>query len=273
MGYYIILYCLLCTTPLFEACGVGFYGVECEQECGTCKNNVCFSVDGRCLDGCQLWFVGDYCREELRKPTLEGTFPLLIQLNESAVIITWTQDIQIPRNQSRFYGYTVAYAKGLSDFKDGPSVSHNPSAMLQYLIVSNIHATTEYYFHVRVYRSMENETRYGLSSNSIPIRITPGEKRTRPFQTTILNQLDQQWVLVSSGSQVEKNRDNRGSQYRRTELYCTGVTSCRDHRLRKIETTEDLNTEELNFIAQGSPAVVSNCQQTSLVERKRVESW
>ncbi|ELU12972.1 hypothetical protein CAPTEDRAFT_193075 [Capitella teleta] len=153
-------------------CEVGFYGVNCEEECGRCKDDFCSSDDGHCSDGCQIWFIGDLCKEEIALPSLDGSHMFLKRMNESAVAITWTQDPGIPDNHAEFYGYTVAYAEGSGDFTDGPSVPHNVSIKNRIMIVTNIQSDNDYRFEVRMYREMDGEKEYGLPS--APTRIESG---------------------------------------------------------------------------------------------------
>jgi hypothetical protein len=54
-----------CLFFISEVCEVGFYGVNCEEECGRCKDDLCSDDDGHCSDGCQIWFIGDLCKEEI----------------------------------------------------------------------------------------------------------------------------------------------------------------------------------------------------------------
>ena len=43
-------------------CAGGWYGQDCALLCGQCLNNEqCHHIDGRCLNGCQPGFQGDYC--------------------------------------------------------------------------------------------------------------------------------------------------------------------------------------------------------------------
>ncbi|ELU09863.1 hypothetical protein CAPTEDRAFT_204544 [Capitella teleta] len=48
------------------SCETGSFGVGCSEKCDeNCKNDLCSADDGRCFDGCELWFVGDKCQDEL----------------------------------------------------------------------------------------------------------------------------------------------------------------------------------------------------------------
>ncbi|ELT87397.1 hypothetical protein CAPTEDRAFT_216804, partial [Capitella teleta] len=156
-------------TMVTLVCQVGFYGVNCEEECGRCKDDLCSDDDGHCSDGCQIWFIGDLCKEEIALPSLAGSHAFLKRMNESAVAITWTQDPGIPDKHAEFYGYTVAYAEGSGDFTDGASVPHDPALMTQTLIVANVHSHNEYRFEVKVYRKMSREREFGVKSNTVII--------------------------------------------------------------------------------------------------------
>ncbi|ELT88231.1 hypothetical protein CAPTEDRAFT_203933, partial [Capitella teleta] len=96
-----------------ETCPMGSFGVNCSSECGQCKDESCSPVDGHCSDGCQLWSVGDLCKEELSVPSLDGLTPTLREVNDTSVAITWRQNPHrpIPQEYAEFYGYTVAYAE------------------------------------------------------------------------------------------------------------------------------------------------------------------
>lgn len=61
----IYLYCLLLL--VFVVCLNGIFGVECEFICGYCYgNSVCDYVNGSCVSGCLLGWVGIVCNESER---------------------------------------------------------------------------------------------------------------------------------------------------------------------------------------------------------------
>lgn len=46
----------------FSACNKGFYGVDCNEECGHCRDvNKCHHINGTCLNGCAAGFMGNLC--------------------------------------------------------------------------------------------------------------------------------------------------------------------------------------------------------------------
>lgn len=43
-------------------CGLGYYGAECQQECGNCRDlSQCFHTNGSCLTGCEAGYDGEMC--------------------------------------------------------------------------------------------------------------------------------------------------------------------------------------------------------------------
>ena len=43
-------------------CESGYYGTNCQQQCGHCKDGVtCDNQNGRCYNGCQMWWADDRC--------------------------------------------------------------------------------------------------------------------------------------------------------------------------------------------------------------------
>ncbi|ELU01382.1 hypothetical protein CAPTEDRAFT_227235 [Capitella teleta] len=162
----------------YQCCKVGYFGHRCTEECGKCKNDACSTTNGHCSDGCQLWFIGDLCKIELRRPTLGGLYPSVRHLSKSSAIVTWTQDLKIPSSQSQYFGYTVTYAEGSGGFIDGPSVAHGVSAVQQSMTVSNIYAYRDYRFKVRIYREMDGKREYGWPSESTLIQLTTGAPST-----------------------------------------------------------------------------------------------
>lgn len=49
-----------------KACGDGFYGNQCNNKCGYCRDiDQCSPVNGTCLTGCDAGYQGDRC--ETRK--------------------------------------------------------------------------------------------------------------------------------------------------------------------------------------------------------------
>ncbi|ELT89107.1 hypothetical protein CAPTEDRAFT_189356, partial [Capitella teleta] len=172
-----------------EPCQLGTFGINCSSECGQCKDESCSPVDGHCSDGCQLWFVGDLCKEELCEnpyyvsiysyfgpnpavPSLDGLTPTLREVNETSVAITWRQDPQIQQEYAKFYGYTVAYAEGNGDLMNDQRFNHDSSTQDQTVIVSNLNAHQEYSFRVECFREMDDQMEYGTPSNIIHIRLT-----------------------------------------------------------------------------------------------------
>ncbi|ELU02323.1 hypothetical protein CAPTEDRAFT_226478 [Capitella teleta] len=203
-------------STISDVCDVGFYGVNCEEECGRCKDDLCSDDDGHCLDGCQIWFLGDLCKEEIALPSLDGSHVFLKRMNESAVAITWTQDPGIPDKHAEYYGYTVAYAEGSDkhaeyygytvayaqgsgDFTDGPSVPHDPALMTQTLIVANVHSHNEYRFEVKVYREMSTEREFGVKSNTVIIESSVGDLMSE------IGQWNCCWASVSYKKVCAKN--------------------------------------------------------------------
>ncbi|ELU14880.1 hypothetical protein CAPTEDRAFT_212627 [Capitella teleta] len=143
-----------------EPCQMGSFGVNCSSECGQCKDESCSPVNGHCSDGCQLWSVGDLCKEELCEnpyyvsiysyigsnpavPSLDGLTPTLREVNETSVAITWRQDPQIPQKYAEFYGYTVASAEAKPapgatssyDIDSPPGKGENKSALIAGVVV------------------------------------------------------------------------------------------------------------------------------------------
>ncbi|ELU00563.1 hypothetical protein CAPTEDRAFT_187069, partial [Capitella teleta] len=154
-------------------CDVGFFGVNCDEECGRCQNSACSVVDGHCLDGCQTWFIDDLCKQEIELPSLRGLYPGLRRVNSSAIVLSWNQDSQIPDEHSQYYGYTAAFAVGSAGFQDvSPNVAHDSSITNQ-IIIWNIHPNDEYHFKVRIYREMDGRIEYGWPSETISIHLPP----------------------------------------------------------------------------------------------------
>lgn len=43
-------------------CPEGYYGDECKEICGHCKNStICHHINGTCIHGCEPGYIGDYC--------------------------------------------------------------------------------------------------------------------------------------------------------------------------------------------------------------------
>ncbi|ELT98740.1 hypothetical protein CAPTEDRAFT_212884 [Capitella teleta] len=153
------------------ACKRGSFGVNCIGKCSGCRDDECSAVDdGRCSDGCRLWFTGAFCREE-RTPTLKGSFPSVNRNNESAMSITWTQDPAIPDNHAQYYGYTVAYAVSYGDMIMGPSIAHDPSTETRSVVVPDVFPCMEYDVQVRPYRKVYGVKQYGWSSETVHVRL------------------------------------------------------------------------------------------------------
>uniref|UniRef100_K1QL38 Scavenger receptor class F member 2 n=1 Tax=Magallana gigas TaxID=29159 RepID=K1QL38_MAGGI len=50
------------------ACNKGFYGVDCNEKCGHCREvNQCHHINGTCLTGCAAGFMGNLCKIECDK--------------------------------------------------------------------------------------------------------------------------------------------------------------------------------------------------------------
>lgn len=44
-------------------CDNGWYGFECNETCGHCRNVTnCSNIDGICLNGCAAGFEGNLCK-------------------------------------------------------------------------------------------------------------------------------------------------------------------------------------------------------------------
>ncbi|ELT98150.1 hypothetical protein CAPTEDRAFT_197234, partial [Capitella teleta] len=159
-----------------QTCEAGSFGVGCSEKCDeNCKNDLCSADDGRCSEGCELWFVGDKCQDELRIPSLGNIHSSVAQLNESAVTVTWTQDAKIPEKYAQYFGYRIEYAVG--SFASGgstlgPTVAHDAAKKHQSLVVSNISAYKQYAFKVVPYREMGGERQYGYGSKAANIQLT-----------------------------------------------------------------------------------------------------
>lgn len=45
------------------ACDKGFYGVDCNEKCGSCHDvSQCFHINGTCLTGCSAGYQGEFCK-------------------------------------------------------------------------------------------------------------------------------------------------------------------------------------------------------------------
>ncbi|ELU16547.1 hypothetical protein CAPTEDRAFT_196439 [Capitella teleta] len=163
-------------TFCLDACEAGSFGVGCSEKCDeNCKNDLCSADDGRCSNGCELWFAGDKCQDELRNPSIGGIRPSVAQLNVSAVSVTWTQDAKIPEKYAQYFGYRVYYAVGSFAFGGstlGPTVAHDAAKRDQSLVVSNISAYKQYAFKVVPYRQIGGGRQYGFGSEAANIQLT-----------------------------------------------------------------------------------------------------
>lgn len=46
-----------------KACGDGFYGDQCSNKCGNCRDiDQCSPLNGKCLSGCVAGYQGDRCK-------------------------------------------------------------------------------------------------------------------------------------------------------------------------------------------------------------------
>ena len=46
-----------------KACDHGYFGPECKGKCGHClDNNTCNRLDGKCPNGCESGYQGDFCK-------------------------------------------------------------------------------------------------------------------------------------------------------------------------------------------------------------------
>ena len=44
----------------------GFYGVDCNEKCGHCREvNQCHHINGTCLTGCAAGFMGNLCKTRM----------------------------------------------------------------------------------------------------------------------------------------------------------------------------------------------------------------
>lgn len=68
----------------YLVCTEGFYGPNCTQKCGHCRNeSVCNNITGDCLQGCDEHWGGSKCDGTLRNidiftfksSTVVGVFP------------------------------------------------------------------------------------------------------------------------------------------------------------------------------------------------------
>lgn len=53
---------LLLTYTLYIDCGRGWYGINCNETCGHCRDlDQCSKTNGTCLTGCDAGFQGELC--------------------------------------------------------------------------------------------------------------------------------------------------------------------------------------------------------------------
>ena len=66
-----VKFCYLCVFKLMwffchvfhKGCEEGYFGTECSQVCGLCRNTVdCHHVNGTCLTGCKSGYIGHMCK-------------------------------------------------------------------------------------------------------------------------------------------------------------------------------------------------------------------
>ncbi|ELT88905.1 hypothetical protein CAPTEDRAFT_208915 [Capitella teleta] len=88
-----------------------------------------------------------------------GIGPSAIQLNESAVPITWTLDLKIPEKYAQYFGYRIDYVVVSSGYGDvinrGPIFGNDAAKEDESLVLSDISAYKQCAFGVEPYREME----------------------------------------------------------------------------------------------------------------------
>jgi hypothetical protein len=84
------------------------------------------------------------------------------------------QDSNILENQTQYFGYTIAYAKGSDEFVNGPSVAHKTTKVNQTIIMNAIEPYAKYSFQVRPYKEMGGERQYGWPSYVISMLFSTG---------------------------------------------------------------------------------------------------
>lgn len=50
-------------TPFFKGCQEGWYGFDCNETCGHCRDlDQCLHVNGTCSTGCESGFQNELCK-------------------------------------------------------------------------------------------------------------------------------------------------------------------------------------------------------------------
>ena len=94
------------------------------------------------------------------------------QVSSSSLRVSWTQSEAIPDDLKQYYGYTVAYKAGDSDYVNGPDAPHVAGQVHQSAVVDGLMDSGQYLIKVRPYRHMGNERDYGWSSHTVTANIT-----------------------------------------------------------------------------------------------------
>ncbi|KAK2138760.1 hypothetical protein LSH36_2452g00001, partial [Paralvinella palmiformis] len=97
-----------------QRCEDGFYGKNCQDQCGQCKTNtLCDSYNGICHDGCQIWWTDTKCNTYISLPNRTDEILTLLNKTSNSIEIRWQHIRGISPDIIDFYGYLIQYKNGL----------------------------------------------------------------------------------------------------------------------------------------------------------------
>ncbi|KAK2138332.1 hypothetical protein LSH36_3284g00011, partial [Paralvinella palmiformis] len=153
-----------------QRCEDGFYGTNCQDQCGQCKTNtICDRYNGTCHDGCQIWWTDTKCNTYISLPNRTDEILTLLNKTSNTIEIRWQHIRGISPDIVDFYGYLIQYENGL------PNAPYINVGILDYNSdpywkIENLEINTKYSIKVTPFRKYGNDKESGKSYNILTVK-------------------------------------------------------------------------------------------------------
>lgn len=164
-------------------CAVGYYGQNCKEKCGQCKDSpTCDKDTGACPNGCQQWWTGSICDKYIEMPK-HNTIQLMASGKRgNAVIVKWKHISNITSEMEQHYGYSLQYKIHDSNESFTEATTLNLTRTYAELI-PNLKYNTVYDIRVILFKSHGKLTHYSTEYEMVSVKTGCGE----PEKPEILN--------------------------------------------------------------------------------------
>ncbi|KAK2181248.1 hypothetical protein NP493_405g04038 [Ridgeia piscesae] len=152
-----------------EDCEHGYYGVNCKEICGYCKDqSKCAITNGYCPNGCETWYTSDICTTYIASPEFASSIkPVVVDVTNSSITVTWPTAMNIlPGLEAHYYYLLWLQADGARE-KNVTRVEQGAGEQRMEARITGLAFNKKYSLRVEPYREHNGEREGGASTATV----------------------------------------------------------------------------------------------------------